>query len=117
MLDKWRKAGYVEDNKFYPATEGVAQGGNISRSRAPALDGLESLLGTFYGSEEIDSHYNRSNLYRVHSVRFANDFAITGNTQELLEDEIRPLSGYAKFFWNKLCSRSSWNGRKAAWER
>jgi RNA-directed DNA polymerase len=80
-LRAWLKAGFMERGVFHPVTEGTPQGGILSPTAAnKALDGLEGLLlGRFKGR------------YKVNLVRYADDFVITGASQGLLEEEVKPL--------------------------
>lgn len=55
------------------------------------LDGIEDLLGRRYGSIKLDGNHRRSGKFKVHFVRYADDFVITSNSKELLENEVRPL--------------------------
>lgn len=92
VLEKWLRAGFVEKNKLFPTAEGCPQGGIISPVVANmVLDGLEDLLGAFYGSKKIDGNQNRTCINKVHFVRYADDFVITGHSKELLENEVKPL--------------------------
>jgi RNA-directed DNA polymerase len=91
VLAKWLRAGYVENRTLFPTTEGTPQGGIASPALANmTLDGLERLL-----KERFPIKWDRSEKKydnpRVHLVRYADDFIITGNSQELLECEVRPL--------------------------
>ncbi len=93
VLEKWLKAGYVDEKKLFPTVEGTPQGGIISPVLANlVLDGLEDLLGSFYGSGKLagrDTEFTQK--HKVHFVRYADDFVITSNSKETLENEIRPL--------------------------
>jgi RNA-directed DNA polymerase len=81
ILHKWLKAGYVEESHLFPTETGTPQGGIISPTLANiALDGLESLLKTHWGNKS----------QKVHLIRYADDFIITGVTKEILEAEIKP---------------------------
>ena len=92
VLAKWLGAGYVDKGKLFPTEEGTPQGGIISPVLANlVLDGLEDLLGSFYGSRKLDGGNHRSGKHQVHFVRYADDFIITCNSKEKLESEIRPL--------------------------
>jgi RNA-directed DNA polymerase len=51
-----------------------------------ALDGLESLL-----AEQFCSHSRQAARNKVHLVRYADDFVITGSSQQLLETQVKPL--------------------------
>jgi RNA-directed DNA polymerase len=82
VLERWLKAGFVEEGKLYPTTTGCPQGGIISPVAANmVLDGLEELLRTSCGSPK-----NKMNF-----VRYADDFVITGISKEFLENEVKPL--------------------------
>ena len=87
ILRKWLKAGYMEEGILYPTDEGTPQGGIISPVLANmALDGLERLL-----REKFHRKNGRSLSPKVHLIRYADDFIITGRSKELLEDEILPV--------------------------
>jgi RNA-directed DNA polymerase len=86
MLQKWLKAGYVENHCLKPTEEGTPQGGIISPALANlALDGLE---------KELHRAFHRTKKGgnpMVNFVRYADDFIVTGRSQELLERKVRPL--------------------------
>jgi len=80
ILRKWLKAGYIHKRILYPTDAGTPQGGIISPTLANmTLDGLEAELKKFRRQD------------KVHMVRYADDFIITGNSKELLENEVKPL--------------------------
>jgi RNA-directed DNA polymerase len=80
ILRKWLKAGYIHKRILYPTESGTPQGGVISATLANmTLDGLEAELKKFRAQD------------KVHMVRYADDFIITGNSKELLENEVKPL--------------------------
>jgi len=80
ILHKWLKAGYVHKRNLYPTEAGTPQGGIISPTLSNmTLDGLEAELKKFRRQD------------KVHMVRYADDFIVTGNSKELLENEVRPL--------------------------
>lgn len=92
ILTQWLKAGYIEKGKLFPTEAGCPQGGILSPVLANmALDGLEELLGVFYGSITLDKNRNRARQEQVHLVRYADDFIITGKNKEVLEQEVKPL--------------------------
>jgi RNA-directed DNA polymerase len=81
ILHKWLKAGFVDEGRLFPTDEGTPQGGIISPTLANmALDGLEALLKNHWG--------NRGP--KVHLIRYADDFVITGASREVLETEVKP---------------------------
>jgi RNA-directed DNA polymerase len=87
ILNKWLKAGYIERSALHPTEEGVPQGGIVSPAIANlALDGLEKTLQKHYPKGT-----RRAKDAKVHFVRFADDWLITGSSKELLENEIKPL--------------------------
>ena len=81
ILNQWLKAGFIEKGKLYPTEAGTPQGGIISPLLANiALDGLESKLKAAFPWQD-----------KVHLIRFADDFIITGSTKEVLEDKVSPI--------------------------
>lgn len=93
ILRKWLKAGFMELGSFNPTNAGTPQGGIISPVLANmALDGLQPLLEqTFrpiWKKEAGKRVFRRS---KVNYVRYADDFAITGSSKEVLENQVKPL--------------------------
>jgi len=87
ILRKWLKAGFMDESVFYPTEEGTPQGGVASPVLANmALDGLQQAL-----REHFPKLPTGSTLHRVNMVRYADDFIVTGDSKEVLEDEVRPL--------------------------
>src|SRR5215467_3449526 len=83
VLGKWLKAGYLEKHVLFATTEGTPQGGIISPALANrALDGLQRLLAERFGTTR-----GRRRQCKVHLVRYADDFIITGTSKVLLEYE------------------------------
>lgn len=90
LLRKWLKSGYMEKSAFYDTDAGTPQGGIISPVLANfALDGLERRLRQQYPYKGKGS--TRGLQARVNLVRYADDFIITGQSRELLENEVKPL--------------------------
>ncbi|EQD47486.1 RNA-directed DNA polymerase (reverse transcriptase), partial [mine drainage metagenome] len=74
-------AGYIDKRTFFPSMEGTPQGGIASPTMANmVLDGLERTLKDRFRSGSL-----------VHIVRFADDFIITGRSEELLQYEVKPV--------------------------
>src|SRR5262249_54203981 len=87
VLRQWLKAGYLEKDVFFATTEGTPQGGIASPALANAtLDGLEATL-----AERFSATHGPRRRNKVHLVRYADDFIITGTSQQLLRDEVQPL--------------------------
>lgn len=91
MLRKWLGAGVIEKNVFHLTDEGTPQGGIISPTLANiTLDGMEALLAKYATRKENGKAVNR----KVHLVRYADDFIITGESPELLEEIKQDLIAY-----------------------
>ena len=87
MLRQWLKAGFLEKQAWFATTEGTPQGGTISPVLANwTLDGLQRLL-----AEQFANTPKGQGKSKVHLVRYADDFVITGTSRELLCDQVQPL--------------------------
>jgi RNA-directed DNA polymerase len=87
VLQKWLKAGFLEQGLFHATTEGTPQGGICSPTLANmTLDGLERRLQGRFARNGREQR-----LHKVHLVRYADDFLITGQSRELLEEAVRPM--------------------------
>jgi RNA-directed DNA polymerase len=88
ILRKWLKAGVVFQGQFQATAAGTPQGGIISPTLANvALNGLERQLVEFLGTKLGVANAKK---LKVNVVRYADDFVITGNTPEVLENEVKP---------------------------
>ena len=86
ILRTWLKAGFIDKHVLYPAEAGVPQGG----VRSPAimnlaLNGLERHIKSAFPASQGGIRT------KIHVMRFADDFIITGRTKSSLEDHVRPL--------------------------
>ncbi|MCB6722266.1 reverse transcriptase domain-containing protein, partial [Bacteroides fragilis] len=82
--------GFVFNKELFPTEEGTPQGGIISPTLANmTLDGLQTMLAEKYHKKFVT---RKTTTYypKVHLVRYADDFIITGRNKEALE-EIKPL--------------------------
>jgi len=87
LLRKWLKVGFLEKHAWFATTEGTPQGGIISPALANwTLDGLQRLL-----AEQFAQTPQGQGKSKVHLVRYADDFLITGTSKELLRDQVQPL--------------------------
>jgi RNA-directed DNA polymerase len=88
ILHKWLKAGYIYPKQLFPTDKGTVQGGPISPVLANlTLDGLEKKLAQLFPpTATARGRY----VYKVHLVRFADDFIISGSSKQLLEDKVKP---------------------------
>lgn len=81
VLRKWLNSGYMQDGHLYKTRAGTSQGGIISPTLANmALDGMEALLREQFGPVGRNSRTSK-----VHLVRYADDFVITGASRDVLE--------------------------------
>ena len=88
ILRKWLKAGVVELGQLKATEAGTPQGGIISPTLANlALDGLEKRTTGHFGGKWS----KLARKHKVHFVRYADDFIITGTSREVLENEVRPV--------------------------
>ncbi len=89
ILKQFLKAGYIFERQLFPTEAGTPQGGIISPILANmALDGIENLLADKYPKKKKDE--NHTAKYKVHFVRYADDFIVTANTEEIA-NEIKGL--------------------------
>ena len=93
IIEKWLKAGYVDNDTFHVTDSGTPQGGVISPLLANiALHGMEKELGVKYA-------YTKQDGYRLHSksigvVRYADDFVIICHTQEQANSMYEKMTAY-----------------------
>ncbi len=79
VLAQWLKAGFMEKNQLQASVKGTPQGGIISPTLANmTLDGLEAQLKLQFPRQ------------KVHVIRYADDFIITGKSEAFLRDAIKP---------------------------
>ena len=84
IFKQWLKAGFVYQNELFPTEAGTPQGGIISPVAANmTLDGLEAMLAEKFPKA-------KSTGRKMNMVRYADDFIITGNSKEWLEQEVKP---------------------------
>lgn len=84
MLKKWLKCGFVFNKELFPTDEGTPQGGIISPTLANmTLDGLQTILANKYRRKQVNKVIYEP---KVHIVRYADDFIITGTDENLLKE-------------------------------
>lgn len=80
IIKQWLNAGFIENHQLSATTSGTPQGGIISPGLSNlVLDGLEAMRNRI--TKQPD---------KVHLIRYADDFIITGSSKELLEVKIKP---------------------------
>ena len=81
ILKQWLKSGYIDSGAFYKTSEGTPQGGIISPILCNmTLDGLQDLV--------IKGRNKKRRKLNI--IRYADDFIITGATEDILLNEIKP---------------------------
>jgi len=86
VLREWLKAGVLEAGNLTETTEGVPQGGPISRIIANmCLDGLEPHIKNI-----IKETHDPKWAPKMTIVRYADDVVVTGTTPRLLMFKIKP---------------------------
>lgn len=89
MLKKWLKSGFVLNGELFPTEEGTPQGGIISPILANmTLDGIQELLASKF---PIAIKNGKEIRHKINLVRYADDFIVTGDSEEILKDEVKPL--------------------------
>jgi RNA-directed DNA polymerase len=82
VLSKWLRSGFIDHGARSPTTAGVPQGGVISPvSSNMVLDGLEGVI--------CGGSWHRR-VHHINYVRWADDFIVTANSREVLEEDILP---------------------------
>jgi RNA-directed DNA polymerase len=89
ILRQWLKSGVIDKNQFKMTDEGTPQGGIISPTLANlTLNGLEAELLKHLRASL--SGLKKFKDAKVHVVRYADDFVVTGSSPELLETIVKP---------------------------
>ena len=99
ILKKWLKCGYFENDKKFFNEAGTPQGGIISPILANmVLDGLQTLLyskykGRYHSSKDGKYHWTTPSPpnRQVNFIRYADDFIVTCNSRQVIEEEIKPM--------------------------
>lgn len=98
ILRQWLKCGYIDKKRLFPTTAGTPQGGIISPTIANiVLDGIETMLNQRYKKrtkakgKDIWKSPSKEENHHVNFIRYADDFIVTADSKELIENEIKPL--------------------------
>ncbi len=82
VLKKWLQAGYMEKNVYHQTENGTPQGGIASPLLANlCLDGLEDC---------VVKNLTERRKHKINVIRYADDFVVTGDSKEWLEEVIKP---------------------------
>lgn len=89
VIAKWLKAGIIQNKEYFPTIEGTPQGGIIS----PLLCNM--VLNKLEPTVKETAHDKRNRKIatttpKVSVVRYADDLIITGNSEKLLTEVIKP---------------------------
>jgi RNA-directed DNA polymerase len=80
ILEQWLSAGYLDKGQLFPTPKGTPQGGIISPCMMNmVLDGMEAMLSRITKAAD-----------KVHLVRYADDFIVTGSSKQVLENTVKP---------------------------
>ena len=94
VLRQWLKAGFVDKHKWYPTEEGTPQGSIISPTLANmVLDGMALAIDQAMGIQyyQYRGHRRRmNNPYKVHFIRYADDFVVTATDKTVLAEQVQP---------------------------
>lgn len=89
VLERWLNAGYIYKKDLYPTESGSPQGGVISPTLANmTLDGIERILNERFFKTHRNGKYVNP---KVKIVKYADDFIITADSKEILQNEVMPL--------------------------
>lgn len=92
IVTKWLKAGFIDNNKLFPTMAGTPQGGIISPILANmVLDGLEAAIYKCVNTRIRQYDGCRRNYHKIHFVRYADDFIVTGSTKDILMNVVKPV--------------------------
>ncbi|MDQ2088255.1 group II intron reverse transcriptase/maturase, partial [Herbivorax sp. ANBcel31] len=87
ILRQFLKSGYVYKRNLFPTKAGTPQGGIISPTLANlTLNGMATMLKKKYWTNRAGSIHRRYNKEKVHITVYADDFVITANSRETIED-------------------------------
>jgi len=95
VLKQWLKSGAVDRQNWYPTEEGTPQGSIVSPTIANmVLDGIQETIDETMGIRyhHLKNGYRRrvNNPYKVHFIRYADDWIITATDEMILEQRIKP---------------------------
>ncbi len=91
-MTKWLKAGFIDKRILYHTQAGTPLGGIISPTLANmVLDGLEEAIYKSVNTRIRKHDGCRRNYQKVHFVRYADDFIVTGASKEVLTNVIKPV--------------------------
>lgn len=91
ILKQWLKAGYLDKQRLFPTEKGSPQGSIISPCLANmVLDGMEDAIDKALDIRRARNKETNDNPYRIHLIRYADDFLVTATNKNILENQVRP---------------------------
>lgn len=89
ILKKWLSSGFIETKRLFSTEKGTPQGSPISPIICNmVLDGLEyKILEKYHKTKKQGKTY----FPKVNFVRYADDFIVTGESKEILENGVLPI--------------------------
>lgn len=95
VVEKWLKAGFLDNNVFHTTEDGTPQGGIISPLLANiALHGLEDLLDISYREVNRKTKVTYENRSKFAVVKYADDFLILCESEEDANGMYKTLEPY-----------------------
>ncbi len=87
ILNQLLKAGFIYQKQLFPTETGTPQGGILSPIMANiTLDGIEKKLKEKYWKAKNGTIHYSHNKNKVNYTRYADDFIVSANSKEVLED-------------------------------
>lgn len=97
ILKQFLKAGYIFNRQLFPTEAGTPQGGIISPILANmALDGIGNMLVEKYRIKNGKINNELSAKHKAHFVRYADDFIVTANTEEIAKEVKELIKDFLK---------------------
>jgi RNA-directed DNA polymerase len=97
ILKQFLKAGYIFERQLFPTEAGTPQGGIISPILANmTLDGIGNMLVEKYRIKNGKINHELSAKHKVHFVRYADDFIVTANTEEIAKEVKELIKDFLK---------------------
>ncbi|NET69416.1 MAG: group II intron reverse transcriptase/maturase [Moorea sp. SIO1G6] len=97
LIKNWLKAGVMENGTFSPTKEGTPQGGIISPLLANiALHGMEEHIKKYAETIKIKGRGKSQKRQGMNLIRYADDFVIMHENQEVVEECLRIIIEWLK---------------------
>ncbi len=97
QIKSWLKAGMMDNNEWFPTSEGTPQGGVISPLLANiALHGMENRIKQYVGSLKYLDKLKKNRMDSVSLIRYADDFVILHKDLTVVQGCQRIISDWLK---------------------